>query len=113
MYCCPTGVDNHLEGYIDTEVHFLTSCSTFTLERNCLAAKIETILRGFKALSPVQQSATLLCPTNVGTAKLANKYIQLIFQIHRDLDEGVPALNLNYESGAMHQNIFFDTDDET
>ena len=76
QYCRPTGADNHLEGYIDTEEHFLTSCSTFTLERNCLSAKLETLVKGFKALCPAQQSATLLCPTNVVTAKLANKYIQ-------------------------------------
>ena len=113
QYCCPAGADNNLEGYIDTEEHFLTSCNTFTLERNCLSAKLETVVKGYKSLSPAQQSATLLCPTNVVTAKLSNKYIQLIFQIRKNLDEGVPALNIGVPGGTIYSNMFFDETDET
>ena len=108
MYCRPGGVDNHLEGYIDNEEHFLTSCSTFTLDRNCLFAKLESVSKGYLNLSKEHQAATLLCPTSVVTAKLVNRYIQLIFKVRKSLDEGVPALNLGYESGGLYHNIFFD-----
>ena len=113
QYCCPSGADNNLEGYVDTEEHFLSACSTFTFERNCLFAKLESISNGLKNLTPTQQSATLLCPTNVVTAKLSNKYIQLVFQIRKNLDEGLPALNASAKGGTIYKNIFFDNLDET
>ena len=56
---------------------------------------------------------TLLCPTNVVTAKLSNKYIQLILQIRKNLDEVVPALNNGLPGGTIYSNIFFDETDET
>ena len=89
MYCRPGGVDNHLEGYIDNEEHFLTSCSTFTLDRNCMFAKLESVSKGYVNLSKEHQAATLLCPTSVVTAKLVNRYIQLIFKVRKSLDEGL------------------------
>ena len=56
MYCRPTGPDNNIEGYIDNEEHFLTGCSTFTLERNCLFTRMESLSGGFGSLSSAQQS---------------------------------------------------------
>ena len=87
-YCIPSGIDNHIEGYVDNEQHFLVSCSTFSLKRNCLFGRLESITPGFVSLTPAQQTATLLCPTKVVTAKLANKYIQILFNIRKLLDEG-------------------------
>ena len=54
------------------------------------------------------KTVTLLCPTSVTTAKLVNKFI---FKIRRQLDEGVPALNMGFEQGAIFQNVFFNIDD--
>ena len=113
MYCRPSGADNHLEGYVDNEEHFLTSCSTFTLERNCLFSRLESVSMGFLALSKENQTATLLCPTSTVTAKLVNRYIQLIFNVRKSLDEGVPALNLGFKKGSIHRNIFFDNINDT
>ena len=69
----------------------------------------------FKVFIPIWQiiNATLLCPTDVVTAKLSNKYIQLIFQIRKNLDEGVSALNASVKGGTIYKNIFFDNLDET
>ena len=75
-YCTPSGADNTWEGYVDNEQHFLVSCSSFSLKRNCLFGRMESIIPGFISLPPAQQTATLLCPTSVFTANLANKYIQ-------------------------------------
>ena len=113
MYCRPSGVDNNLEGYVDNEQHLLVECSTFTLERNCLFARLNCLKPGFNALNSVNKTATLLCPTTVVTAKLANKFIQLIFKTRKQLDEGVPALNLGFEQGAIFRNIFHDVDNDS
>ena len=75
--------------------------------------RIENLKPGFQAVTPSSKTATLLFPTSVVTAKLVNKYIQLIFKIRKELDEGVPALNLGFGQGTVYPNIFFDTDNET
>ena len=112
MYCRPAGPDNNTEGYVDNEQHLLINCTSFVLERNCLFSRIESIKPGFQALTPSSKAATLLCPTSVLTAKLVNKFIQLVFQIRKQLDEGVPALNLGFEQGTLCKNIFFDIDSD-
>ena len=53
LYCRPSGVDNNLEGYVDNEQHLLVECSTFTLERNCLFARLNCLKPGFNALNSV------------------------------------------------------------
>ena len=74
--------------------------------------RLESITPGFVSLTPAQQTATLLCPTKDATAKLANKYIKIPFNIRKLLDEGVPALNTGYESGVIIINEFYDSDDD-
>ena len=106
-YCTPSGMDNDLAGYIDNEQHFLVSCASFTLKRNCLFGKMESIRPGFLALSPSQKAATLLCPISTITAKLSNKYIVILFKIRKMLDEGIPALNSGYDCGIIVNNEFF------
>ena len=66
---------------------------------------------GFLNFSNKKKAATLLCPTSTISAKLANKYIHLLFKVRKLLDEGVPALNFGFESGAVYPNIFFDNND--
>ena len=111
-YCTPSGVDNDLPGYVDSEHHFLVSCNSFTLKRNCLFGRLNSIIPGFLSLTPVQQTATLLCPTKVVTAKLVNKYIRLLFNTRKLLDDGVAALNGGYASGVIILNEFYDDSDD-
>ena len=108
QYCRPFGADNNLEGYIDNEIHFLSSCSSFSLKRNCLFGRLGCILPGFLDLTPTQKTATLPCPTSVVTAKLANEYIKILFNTRKLLDEGIPVLNGGYASGAIVANEFWD-----
>ena len=54
-YCTLSGVDKHIEGYVDNEQHFLVSCSSFPLKRNCLFGRLESIIPGFLSLTPAQQ----------------------------------------------------------
>ena len=68
-------------------------------------------MSGFSKLSREKQTATLLCPIKVSTAKLTNKYIQIMFKTKKLLDEGLPVFNLGYERWAVVQNEFFDDND--
>ena len=113
QYCTPTGVDNNLEGHLDNEQHFLTSCSSFTLKRNCLFSKLDTVITGFITLSSKEKTAILLCPTSVLTAKLSNKYIQIMFKTRQLLDDGFPAFNMGYGAGIIPNEFcnLNDTDD--
>jgi hypothetical protein len=77
-----------------------------------LFGRLESITPGFLSLTPAQQTATLLCSTKVITAKLANKYIQILFNIRKLLDEVVPTLNTGYKSGVIIMNEFYDSDDD-
>ena len=64
----------------------------------------------------MNKTVTMLCPTTVVTTKLVNKFVQLVFKTRKLLDEGVPALNLGFEQGAIYTNLFSnnngDSDDE-
>ena len=70
-------------------------------------AKMSTIVKDFNKLRIENKTATLLCPTSVLAAKLVNKYIKILFNIRKQLDEGVPILNMGYESGTINANEFF------
>ena len=74
------------------------------------------INKNFHNLTPISKTVTMLCPTTVVTTKLVNKFVQLVFKIRKQLDEGVPALNLGFEKGEIYPNIFSnnncDSDDE-
>ena len=52
---------------------------------------------------------TVLCPTTTTKSKLINKYIQILFETRKKLDEGSPIFNMGYE-GGIAVNPFFDTD---
>ena len=68
---------------------------------------MSTILKGFSELSIENKTATLICQTSILSAKLVNKYIKILFNIRNQLDEGVPILNMGYESGTIEANEFF------
>ena len=99
----------HLEGFVDDEYHFLSQCNSFLIKRNCFLAKYETIHPGIKNMSVKDFVHTILCPSTVLKAKLANKYIKIMFEVRKMLDDGIPALHLSYE-GGVETNPFFDTD---
>ena len=89
----------------------ISQCSGFVPERNCIFTKMDYLQPGFCDLNDIQKCAVLLCPISVTAAKLANRYIKLIFNTRKLLDEGVPALNLNYECG-MGNYLLLDNDSD-
>ena len=52
---------------------------------------------------------TLMCPNTTQKVKLVNKYIQILFETRKKLDEGSPIFNLGYERG-IEVNPFFDSE---
>ena len=111
-YCRPAEENNLLQGYVDDEMHFLLNCSTFAFKRNCFLSKLETVLPGFKDMSAQQMAVTILCPVTTIAAKLANKYIKILFDNRKQLDEGIPILNLGYEKGIACNPFFTDHDSD-
>ena len=72
---------------------------------------MNTALKGFIELNIENKTATLLCTTSVLSAKLGNKYIKILFNVIKQLDEGV--LNMGYESGTIDANELFNDDSDT
>ena len=112
-YCRPME-DNlgDLVGHKDDEYHFVANCGTFTLKRNCLLGRYETIHPGIKEL-PIQSMVhTVLCPTSILKTKLINKFIKIMFETRKHLDDGNPILHQGYSSG-IELNPFYDNDSDT
>ena len=42
---------------------------------------------------------TIMCPSSTIKAKLVNKFINIMFEMRKKLDDGTPALILVYEQG--------------
>ena len=113
MYCRPlTAEDNHLEGYVDTEQHILLQCSALTKKWNCFLAKLRSINPVFSNLSDIEKVSVLLCPSNVITAKLVNKYIQIAFKFSKCLDSGEPIIYQGYENGVVPNEFCNDFDND-
>ena len=111
-YCRP--LDNNmtdLEGQVDDEYHFLANCGTFQFKRNCFLSRYETIHPDITNMSNQSMVHTILCPTSTIKTKLANKYIKIMFETRKQLDEGIPIFNLGYEMG-IEINPFFDDDND-
>lgn len=85
-YCESTSVDN--------ELHFLTKCSLSESNRTSYFMILSSINRHFNSLSDDLKTNFILCPTDAVTAKLANKYISLLFQTRDKVDKGQPIDNV-------------------
>ena len=111
-YCRPMGDnENQLQGFLDDEYHLLAHCGTFMFKRNCFLSRYELLHSGIKDMSTQDMVHTILCPTTTTKAKLINKYIKILFETRKQLDEGFPILNSGYE-GGIAVNPFFDTDND-
>ena len=82
------------DGCIDTEHHFLHDCATFSLKRNCFFAMLDTVVPEFSQMSRQHKISTILCPTNTKAAKLANKFIGILFKARDQIDERTPVQNI-------------------
>ena len=75
---------------IDDEQHFMLFCSTFEIKRRCLFGQISSFNPRFLALSDSEKLSTILCPSDVRTAKLVNKFISIMTEARTRIEKGGP-----------------------
>ena len=85
-YC--TEYQNNVDSYVDDEFHFMMSCQTFSIKRNCLFGKIKAINKHFDKLTLQQKMTSLLCPSTPTIAKLVNKFICIAIEARKRIDRG-------------------------
>ena len=71
-------------------MHFLTSCSLTEANRASYYSILNSLSNNFQHLPDDLKTNFILCPTSATTAKLANRYISLLFQTRTQVDEGKP-----------------------
>ena len=64
---------------------------------------------GIKDMSTETLVHTIMCPSSTIKAKPVNKFLKIMFEMRKKLDDGIPAFNLGYEQG-IEINPFFETD---
>ena len=74
---------------IDDEQHAILECNTFSVKRNCFLGKMIAILPRFEQMSPEHRLLTILCPSNVEIALCVSKYLKIITETRRKLDQGL------------------------
>ena len=75
-------------GVIDTEAHFILGCSRFKTKRACFLKRMESLIPSFTNLSDFDKIKTILCPVTPQAAKLANKFMGIMFNARDLIDNG-------------------------
>ena len=92
-------------GSQDNETHFLLKCRTFEVKRACFMKRLENLTPNLGLLSEENQVKTILCPTSPQAAKLANKFIGIMFRARENIDKGIDLISYpTWE--PMQQNPF-------
>ena len=77
----------HPPSPVDDEFHFLVQCPLFSNERKSFFEKLGSIMPSFPQLSLENKFKTIVCPTSAKAAKLANRFIQLMFNTRSKIDQ--------------------------
>ena len=80
---------------VDDEKHAILSCSTFNLKRNCFFGKISSIIPFFLELTLDEKLMVILCPSSPEIALCVSKYLGIITNTRKKLDQGLSADMLN------------------
>ena len=89
-------------GLIDDEKHFLLKCNTFRNKTRCFESKLSSLIPWYNSLADSAKLATILCPTSGPAAKLANKYINILFKARTSIDNGEHISNLTFPPNIEH-----------
>ena len=74
---------------IDDEKHAILECDTISIKRNCFFGKLTSMLPNFKQMSPEHQLLTILCPATSEIAVCVSKYLKIITETRKKLDQGL------------------------
>ena len=77
----------HPQNPVDDEFHFLVQCPLFSNERTIFYEKLGSLNSSFLHLSIENKFKTILCPTSSKAVKLANRFIKLMFNTRKKIDE--------------------------
>ena len=81
--------DNTVHTELDCEVHFLARCKRFETKRACFKKRLECLIPNLNNLTEIEFVKTILCPVSMQAAKLADKYIGIMFRAREDIDSGI------------------------
>ena len=87
QYCNFGSQAPHPPSPVDDEFHFLVQCPLFSNERKSFFEKLGSIMPSFPQLSLENKFKTIVCPTSAKAAKLANRFIQLMFNTRSKIDQ--------------------------
>ena len=80
----------------DTEEHFILKCQTFTLKRNCFFCRMSALVPGFLEMSDRDKLLTILCSAKTDVAKTVSKFLGIMSEIRKSLDNGLSSEILNF-----------------
>ena len=75
-------------GVIDSEAHFILGCTRFKTKRACFLKRMESLIPSFPCLSDIDKIKTILCPVTPQAAKLADKFMGIMFNAREIIDNG-------------------------
>ena len=81
---------------IDDENHAILLCNTFTLKRNCFFGKMSSLMPNFHQLSSNEKLLSILCPATADIALCVSKYLGIISETRKKLDQGLSSEMLEY-----------------
>ena len=106
VYCVRGGAQHHVHdggvgdepsvqvqpplGEVDSELHFLIRCDRFKTKRMCFLKRLECYVPNILGMSELDQTKTILCPTTTQAAKLADKFVGLMFKAREAFDTNTP-----------------------
>ena len=81
-------------GACDTEQHFILSCDTFNLKRQCFFGRLAVLYPEFLSLSDDDKLRVILCPSTIEIAKCVSKFLGIMTNTRKEIDMGLNVNNL-------------------
>ena len=81
-------------GECDTELHGILLCETFELKKQCFISRVSEMCPLFPAMPVEKQLVALLCPTSAELAKCVSKYLGIISNTRKEIDNGLKRSDL-------------------
>ena len=74
----------------DTEEHFILKCKTFSLKRNVFFGRMAALIPNFSDFSNRDKLLSVLCPSSPEIAKNVSKFLGIMSETRKCIDEGLP-----------------------
>ena len=82
-------------------------CPTFNLKRQCFLGRVTALLPHFDSMTADQKLHTLLCPATTQLAKCVSKFLGIISDTRKEIDQGLqPEVLKLYMFNTKSSSIF-------